>query len=724
MTKMKKDFLPILLLTAFLLIFFFPVLFLGRTYVTTGVVMSDLANQNYPFKVVYAQALKEGYFPFWVKNMGNGFPLVAEGQVGAFYPLNMLFFYLLPTLLAFNLSLFFHYFLAGLFIYLLARSWLKFESWSALMAGLTFALSGFMVIHLVHLSMIQTVAWFPLQLLLLQKMLRKARLWQGLVLGLVFGVQFLAGHPELFFFSALFLGAYLAFQLFTSSKEIAKNWLILGLSLFLGVVVAVVLALPQLLSSWQMIGFSNRARGMSFEEATSYLFPLKHFLTWVVPWFFDFVRESTPPAGGADMTNIWETYLYLGLVPFGLAFWGAVKTFKKETKSRLLIGMAVFALVLSLGRSTPVFKFFWHLVPGIKLFKYPTRFLVFSAFSISLLAGWGVEIIRLKIKNQKLKIIFATSVVLITFFDLWLTQGKINPTMKASEWLTPPPTVQFLKESLNGYRFYTIGTANVDYASIKDRLVQKDLRGLLPGDFNLLYSLASANEQAAFFLDRHTLLTKSTPGARLSFNAGGTFQVSDQLVKTLSLRAVRYVLSPLPLVHDDLVEVKRFALENSTDYLVPQLVGERIEITRVPVEKIIVYENMKVLPRARMVYQTRVCPDCSESRLLEILAGSEFEPEKEVLLEKDPGLGLDLNGRGRVEILQNDDLMVTLKVVSQGDGWLVLADNDYPAWQATVDGQPVEILTSNFAYRGVAVPDGEHEVVFKYMPAFLRKAGP
>ncbi|MFC1727427.1 YfhO family protein [Patescibacteria group bacterium] len=735
MKKFKsQDLLAIFILAVFLLVFFFPVLFGGRTFVTTGVVMSDLMNQNYPFKVVYSQMLESGQFPFWVSKMGNGFPLVAEGQVGAFYPLNIVLFYLLPTLLAFNLSLFLHYFLAGFFVYLLARSWLKFSVWPALLSGLSFALSGFMVIHLVHLSMVQTVVWFPLQLLLLEKLLKKPKLWQGLVLGLVFGIQFLAGHPELFFFSAMFLAIYFLFKLFTSSKEISKNWFKIGLFLVLGVVITLVLSTPQLLESWQMIGFSNRSTGMSYQEATSYLFPLRHFLTWVIPWAFDFVKESTPAAGAADMTNLWETYLYLGLLPFGLAIWAAILLVKGKSKSRLLLGVVIFSIILALGRSTPVFKLFWNLIPGIKLFKYPTRFLVFTAFSLSLLGGWGMEITISKIKSHpsstkstrgrgKSKMLVAGVVILIVFLDLWFFQGRINPTMKASDWFLEPKTAEFLSNNLGNGRFYTLGTSNIDYASIKDLEAQKSLRELLPGDFNLIYGLRSANEQAAFFLDRHTMLTKSAPGTRLSFDPNGSFKVPDGLIKTLSLRAVKYVLSPLPLgtKGPSFRAWKEVALSGEpVDFLAHQPMGGKIETTRIPVTKIYLYENTQVLPRARMVYQAHVCQDCSEEELLTIIVSPDFKIKEEALLEEELDQELTEDGQGEVEFIEDEDLRVKLRVNSKGNGLLVLADNYYPAWQVTLDGEPAKIYLANFAYRGVIVPDGEHEVEFEYQALGIR----
>ena len=42
---------------------------------------------------------------------------------------------------------------------------------------------------------------------------------------------------------------------------------------------------------------------------------------------------------------------------------------------------------------------------------------------------------------------------------------------------------------------------------------------------------------------------------------------------------------------------------------------------------------------------------------------------------------------------------------------LILTDSDYPGWQATLDGEPVAIHQTDVLFRGVFVPEGEHQLV-------------
>jgi uncharacterized membrane protein YfhO len=59
---------------------------------------------------------------------------------------------------------------------------------------------------------------------------------------------------------------------------------------------------------------------------------------------------------------------------------------------------------------------------------------------------------------------------------------------------------------------------------------------------------------------------------------------------------------------------------------------------------------------------------------------------------------------------------VSVEVDAPEGGWLVLTDTYYPGWQATVDGEPTEIVRANFLFRGVRLGAGTQKVEFTYRP--------
>ena len=59
---------------------------------------------------------------------------------------------------------------------------------------------------------------------------------------------------------------------------------------------------------------------------------------------------------------------------------------------------------------------------------------------------------------------------------------------------------------------------------------------------------------------------------------------------------------------------------------------------------------------------------------------------------------------------------VHLRARLDGDGLLVLTEQSFPGWTATVDGEETEVVTANAIFRAVPLEAGEHEVVFRYRP--------
>jgi uncharacterized membrane protein YfhO len=71
---------------------------------------------------------------------------------------------------------------------------------------------------------------------------------------------------------------------------------------------------------------------------------------------------------------------------------------------------------------------------------------------------------------------------------------------------------------------------------------------------------------------------------------------------------------------------------------------------------------------------------------------------------------------GEVTFETDDPEHVVLRVRAPRRGFLVLADQWFPGWQATVDGTPVEIARANYVFRAVEVPAGDSRVEFRYRP--------
>ena len=67
-------------------------------------------------------------------------------------------------------------------------------------------------------------------------------------------------------------------------------------------------------------------------------------------------------------------------------------------------------------------------------------------------------------------------------------------------------------------------------------------------------------------------------------------------------------------------------------------------------------------------------------------------------------------------IIEDRRNRVVIETQNEDSGMLVLSDNYYPGWSASVDGAPAEIFRANCTMRAVKVPAGRHMVSFVFMP--------
>lgn len=73
-----------------------------------------------------------------------------------------------------------------------------------------------------------------------------------------------------------------------------------------------------------------------------------------------------------------------------------------------------------------------------------------------------------------------------------------------------------------------------------------------------------------------------------------------------------------------------------------------------------------------------------------------------------------------VILIRDEPQRVEFTAVLRSPGLVVVGDMYYPGWTLTVNDQPAEILRTNRAMRGVALPAGAHRLVFRYEPASFR----
>lgn len=369
----------------------------------------DIFRHYYPLRVAYARALAEGRLPLWTSSLVAGYPLLAEGQIGALYPPNIILCALLPVEVALNVSILTHFLLAGVGMYLFCRS-LSLHRGPSLTGGIVFMMGGFLVAHLNHISILSVAAWLPYLMLAGRHTLdtytstrgsnpklasESRRITWTIILTLLVALQFLAGHPQISLLNILLLGAYVLHESASIGKDhipgaspkgcvellrrLRLVWPV-GLALLMGTAIAA----PQWLPSYELTGLSQRAGGLEGDYFTSFSLHPFYLATLLAP----FVRGNPYPDTSVELIG------YVGILPLALALVAPIlnrrRTRGEDHPTRFWVILILLALFLAFGRWNPLYRYLAY-IPILNLFRVPARFLYFFAYGCSVLAAIGLE---------------------------------------------------------------------------------------------------------------------------------------------------------------------------------------------------------------------------------------------------------------------------------------------------------------------------------------------
>lgn len=707
--------LPYLIIALATLIYFYEILF-NRYFL-----WEDILYQYYPFHYFLFNNLRHFSIPLWNPYMFAGMPFLADIQTQVFYPLNWLIALISSSnqnyvfwLVEFKCIL--HILLAGIGFYLLARE-LNLSRYAGIISALTFALSSFMIMHIIHLTLISTFAWFPLILLFFYRTLFHRRLRDALFAGICLALANLAGHPQMTLHIVYCLGLlFLLHLLFNWSSErsfILKRHLPLFLlTIFTGFAIAASAYLP----AYQYSLHTVRELMTYTESAETSLSPF-FFISILIPKFFGSLSAS-----GTDLVQFWanslgyvywETSFYLGVVPFLLALIGIV--FNRHPLRWHFSILAIIALFLALGRFTPFYRLAFELLPGFDRFRIPARFIGLLTFAFAFFAGLGMDVL-LREKAQKRILIpgLCLFTYALTLFFLLLTGAftKPFPLLKST-----PIFNNALNQTAILFAFLVIALILVYlrnryfrfapvFASLLILLTFIDLY-----TFGHKFNLGTTRPEEFYpprrFIDNLIRESKETP-FRINARSGSymVLQRNEGLIWQLELLEGYTPLKLTDYVSFDIPDETRNNLLN---------VKYRINVDSVR-QKIGLVPNPDCLPRAWLADTFTVIPE--REQILTTLSDFGFDYRRIVILEKPPLPAPQPNPDsvplGNVVITKRLRERIELKVETNHPAILVLSEIYYPEWKALVNSRPAEILRANYCLRALPLSTGTHTVIFYY----------
>ncbi|HEX6309182.1 MAG TPA: YfhO family protein [Longimicrobiales bacterium] len=709
--------------------------------------------------------------PHWNPLLFGGMPFV-EGMHGdIFYPPSLAMFFLdARAMWGWKMSL--HIFLAGIFTYLWLHRGLRLDRVPAFFGGLVYMM-GTELVSLVYPGgdgKLFVSALAPLLFWLAERAITGRRASDYAVLSLGLALLLFTSHMQAAYFCVWGISLYYLFRVWQvwraerSGAGAAKLVGLFAIAGVLGVAAAAVQFLPPLEYLREHSHRTEKAeRGESgYEYSTGYSIHAEEVAALVVPEFVgDLVATSaTDQAPGYWGRNPLKlNNEYAGLVPLLLI---PILLLRRRTAQvGFFVALAVLALLYALGANTPVFRLF-YLIPGVSLFRAPSIIIFLYGFAVATLGALGVQQLQ----------------------DWLLTgRAEEGATARRALWITAGVFgVLALLASAGALTSVWTAIIHRDIGPMQSQILQANLpyiqlgfwiafglvlavaglwhlasRGMLtPTAFLFLLAFwafvdlyragrpfvaatALMNEQIAsgnglFRPDDAVqwLQRQRDSGAVFRAFDGGVFPAFmsnvlaihglEQLAGHHGNEMVRYRNliggeRPEPVL--DASEFRLMDVTNTEYLMIPQRIADpRFEEVYVGTSAAI-YRKRNALPRAYLVGGTEVVPG---EAAIERLLAEDFEPRSTAILEEPLPADVEVQpgARGVVEWLERDVDAYVLRVSADRPALLVVLDNWYPAWQATVDGRAVPVLRANYTFRAVPVPPGDHTVSFRYVPADLR----
>lgn len=404
MRPSKSEFLVIIGFLSLAFAFFWPVTFGGRTLLPADVLyqyspwrayasqlgaavpqnhlVADLILENYQWKRFILDALGRRELPLWNPYIFAGMPFLADGQHSALYPFSIIF-YLLPLAQAYGIFTALQLFIAALGMYVFLRV-LGTGRFPAVLGGITYGFSGFMLVSVPFTMVIAAVCWLPWILAVTELGIRAAsiaalrpaatagtpersrpsiRPWDSLpylLLGsILLGVQFLAGHVEISYYILMVLAFYSAWRLIALWRQTKalRPAVHLGMWLLGMVALGVALGAVQLVPLYELVRVNFRQGSASYQEVVGWALPLRRAISFLIPDFFGnpshhsyfdllslSTKEVTQNFKGQPLTHIPENIFgiknyvesgsYVGLLPLLLAGIAIIKTLAPLMRGR------------------------------------------------------------------------------------------------------------------------------------------------------------------------------------------------------------------------------------------------------------------------------------------------------------------------------------------------------------------------------------------------------
>ncbi|MBS3105504.1 hypothetical protein J4234_04560 [Candidatus Woesearchaeota archaeon] len=661
--------------------------------------------------------------PLWSPYTLGGMPFFAKPQVQVF-DLTWLLLLIAPNAwLGLKWSYLFHFFLAGVGMYLFMYIYMKQDPKISFLTALIYMFNGNILAEIAsgHMNVLNVYTWLPF-ILLFALLALSSREWVlfSILAGFTFSFLILGGSPQEALFASFLFAFILLIHIIGKNffKRLVKAFLIgiIVLTIFLGI--SAIKILPTL----EMLKITGtREQGLSFDSLVGDgIFNIKNFATTYISFFG-----------------------IIGILLLPFAFLSI-----RKRKTVLFAALLLFSIAV-LSRS-PLIYLIWKYVPFVSKIRGIFKVIFLFTFPASVLLGIGVSNALSSLQNKfringkhylnaiYLLVLIAITVNLAVFGPKQMLFDNINSQLEKNQ------VMKYMSEDKDLFRFKSYETNGIDWGT-DFYSIPLSLQDIYGYDNIWLYNympvfLSAANSQPAkmFGILNMKYMTSMQPINISGFGFVKKFEECGFHENGYDICQPKKSDGPY-LYKNELFLPRAYFVDNAVLILGnPSNVDNMVYILMLndnfdPSNAAIVIENtldkmeLEILQKFKAVillnnpneadaYKLREYANKGGKLLPDIFAGENQLSEAKInsLLSS---LNANYSKIKKIDI-DYDSYDSSFARLDGQRGFLVLSEqySQYPGWEAAINGKELEILRANNLLTAVYVNNEKGTLTFKYRP--------
>lgn len=655
----------------------------------------DMIDCYYPWRYFVGEILQQHLFPLWNPYAAFGQPICADPQSGAWYPFAWIIGYFHGYDIYFiAVEFILHIYLAGVGMFWLLKK-LRMNKNIALIAAVSYLLSGFFIGNAQHLTYIISGAWLPFIIGSFFELHRRKDLYSSLRLALFAWLQVAGGYPA-FTFILLYLLIFL-FAGYSISDIFQKKDYIGYRKFFLftacSSVATLLMSSVTLVSIAGAMPFLSRGAGVTFQAAQFCPVSPKALISFILP--YSVVKDPTYFDSDISMMNS-----YMGLIII-LFFFTALFT-KHRKIFWFFAGFGFFCLLAAMGKYLPVRAFLYRYIPLMNLFRFPGLFRYFVILGFIIFASDTLQQFLQQPANhlKKIKIAAMTlSGILIIFVSYQILFGKLD-------------IFYFWKNGI----FKELKISTINEHILFHGIIQIIILGIF---IFLLWKIKSITNIGCHFL--WLVIADMWLSAQLSAPYTVFYSIPAKDVKAFSNNFPKGFSTPpaTPIGKNTDQSKSGVIFWKNMSIFFKQIGKEGFTPFR-----FYGYEQLtdsfpifldSIITHSPVYLTDKIVP---ESSLRNDYLKHNFSPNNLYLTDNDFAnyrLQKYIHTAGDTAYFSSfSPEQMEIRVKSKETQWLALLQSNFTNWKATVNGKKINPSTANLLFMAIPIPAGESEVVFHF----------